>query len=188
MFLNVSICQQFLGLPVREFRFVTPLQRCARFVHSFLLPISGKGIAICDPLIIFSTLTFVNILQGVIVLVTPFYGLTFRTIPASLHHFCQSLFKVLEMLGYFFTCNLDIYQHPAAVRLPLVTVSGRAAALFVVLERCNAESVFSLVSIRDPQRLPFSFRWIIQICFAISTEMKCSMILPPFSKFLETVM
>ena len=89
---------------------------------------------------------------------TPFYGLTFRTIPASLHHFCQSLFKVLEMLGYFFTCNLDIYQHPAAVRLPLVTVSGRAAALFVVLERCNAESVFSLVSIRDPQRLPFSFR------------------------------
>lgn len=51
-----------------------------------------------------------------------------------------------------------ICLRPAAVRLPLVTVSGRAAALFVVLERCNAESVFSLVSIRDPQRLPFSFR------------------------------
>ena len=30
--------------------------------------------------------------------------------------------------------------------------------------------------------------YIMQICFAISTEMKCSMILPPFSKFLETVM
>jgi len=74
------------------------------------------------------------------------------------------------MLGYFFACNLDIYQYPAAVRLPLVTVSGRAAALFVVLERCNAESVFSLVSIRDPQRLPFSFRWIMQICFAMSIE------------------
>lgn len=151
------------GVPFRY-----SLQRCDCFVHSFLLPISGNGVTICDPLIIFSTLAFVNILQGVTVLVTPlllctskytpFYGLTFRTIPASLHHFCQSLFKVLEMLGYFFTCNLDIYQHPAAVRLPLVTVSGRAAALFVVLERCNAESVFSLVSIRDPQRLPLSFR------------------------------
>lgn len=43
-----------------------------------------------------------------------------------------------------------ICLRPAAFRLPLVTVSGRAAALFVVLERCNAESVFYPVSIRTP--------------------------------------
>lgn len=101
MFLNVSICQQFLGLPVRGFRFVTPCKGVpVSFTPGtgigvsptpFLLPISGKGAEICDPLIIFSTLTFVNILQGVIVLVTPFDGLTFRTILACLHHFCQPL-------------------------------------------------------------------------------------------------
>ena len=95
MFLNVSICQQFLGLPAR--------------CHC-----SGA----------------------------PFLGTDKSDNPG----------KSPPFLSVPFVC------YPAAVRLPLVTVSGRAAALFVVLERCNAESVFFLVSIRDPQRLPFSFR------------------------------
>ena len=44
-----------------------------------------------------------------------------------------------------------ICLRPAAVRLPLVTVpEGQQLPLFVVLERCNAESVFYPVSIRTP--------------------------------------
>ena len=63
-----------------------------------------------------------------------------------------------------------ICLRPAAVRLPLVTVpEGQQLPLFVVLERCNAESVFYLVSIRDLQRLPpFVSSWDIanaRYCF-----------------------